>query len=404
MQDGIIKGTGNSRYLKSISNFLQQYPTYQDFVAALVAGTLPIDLNGINETGWDQLGTALNKANLLSDETAADMEDVEVSIVSATNVPKGRTDFFIKNGKYFVTSGVTGAARFFSSDDGFSWDGPTDIPGTDIIRSVAASDNMIVACGDNNLIMYSTDGISWTRATTPYSQSTQRITSVVYGNGMFIAISSGYSNNPGSNIFAKSTDGITWISITVPISASWGNVKFCNGVFVAISLDTGSELTYLYSSDGDVWTSQNVEDENIIPSGSYRDLASAFGRFYWLVASQTLLSSGDGITWDIVTPPSPITAIFASGDCLFGTRNSTNSYAICSTNGINWAILSFPYNISNPIFLPNGEEYIALASSNDAYEYKIVFPETGGPKTPDEAFLFLSNKINALHIALESAL
>lgn len=71
MQDGIIKGTGNSRYLKSISNFLQQYPTYQDFVAALVAGTLPIDLNGINETGWDQLGTALNTANLLSGETAA---------------------------------------------------------------------------------------------------------------------------------------------------------------------------------------------------------------------------------------------------------------------------------------------------------------------------------------------
>lgn len=73
MQDGIIKGTGNSRYLKSISNFLTQYPTYQDFAAALVAGTLPIDLNGINETGWDQLGTALNKANLLSDETAAAM-------------------------------------------------------------------------------------------------------------------------------------------------------------------------------------------------------------------------------------------------------------------------------------------------------------------------------------------
>ena len=69
MQNGIIKGTGNSRYLKSISNFLTQYPTYQDFVAALVAGTLPIDLNGINETGWDQLGTALNKANLLSDDT-----------------------------------------------------------------------------------------------------------------------------------------------------------------------------------------------------------------------------------------------------------------------------------------------------------------------------------------------
>lgn len=70
MQDGIMKGTGNSRYLKSIADFLTQYPTYQEFAAALVAGTLPVDFNGINETGWEQLGTVLNKANLLSDETA----------------------------------------------------------------------------------------------------------------------------------------------------------------------------------------------------------------------------------------------------------------------------------------------------------------------------------------------
>lgn len=71
MQDGLIKGTGNSRYLKSIADFLTQYPTYQEFAVALAAGTLPVDFNGINETGWEQLGTALSKANLLSDETAA---------------------------------------------------------------------------------------------------------------------------------------------------------------------------------------------------------------------------------------------------------------------------------------------------------------------------------------------
>lgn len=38
MQDGIMKGTGNSRYLKSIADFLTQYPTYQEFAAALAAG------------------------------------------------------------------------------------------------------------------------------------------------------------------------------------------------------------------------------------------------------------------------------------------------------------------------------------------------------------------------------
>ena len=71
MNDGIIMGTGDSRYLKSIAGFLQVYPNYEAFAAALVAGTLPIDLNGKNPDGWAQQGTVLNKANLLTDATAA---------------------------------------------------------------------------------------------------------------------------------------------------------------------------------------------------------------------------------------------------------------------------------------------------------------------------------------------
>ena len=46
------------------------YPTYDDFAAALVDGTLPIDLNGINAAGFQQLGDALGKATLLKDATA----------------------------------------------------------------------------------------------------------------------------------------------------------------------------------------------------------------------------------------------------------------------------------------------------------------------------------------------
>lgn len=71
MQDGIISGNGNSRYLKTVSAALGLYPTYEDFMAALIAGTFPIDLNGINTAGWTQQGTALNKANLFSDTTAS---------------------------------------------------------------------------------------------------------------------------------------------------------------------------------------------------------------------------------------------------------------------------------------------------------------------------------------------
>lgn len=74
MKDMVPKGTGNSRFLKSVSNFLSLYPTYNDFVAALIAGTLPVDFNGINSAGCAQVGTALNKANLLDDTTAAALE------------------------------------------------------------------------------------------------------------------------------------------------------------------------------------------------------------------------------------------------------------------------------------------------------------------------------------------
>lgn len=70
MKDMIPKGTGNSRFLRSVSNFKTIYPTYDDFVNALMAGDLPVDFNGINEAGIQQVGTSLNKANLLTDETA----------------------------------------------------------------------------------------------------------------------------------------------------------------------------------------------------------------------------------------------------------------------------------------------------------------------------------------------
>lgn len=70
MKDLAIKGTGNSRYLKSVDSFLTLYPTYEAFAQALVDGTLPIDLNGINADGIQQAGTPLTKANLLDDATA----------------------------------------------------------------------------------------------------------------------------------------------------------------------------------------------------------------------------------------------------------------------------------------------------------------------------------------------
>lgn len=71
MQDFESRGNGNSRYLKSVSDFLTQYPNYEAFAQALVDGTLPVDFNGYNPNGISQRGTPYSKANILTDATAA---------------------------------------------------------------------------------------------------------------------------------------------------------------------------------------------------------------------------------------------------------------------------------------------------------------------------------------------
>ena len=71
MTDGIIKGTGNSRYLKSVANVMSLYPEYTDFLRALAEGTFPVDLYGINAGGWQVRGNDINKASLLKDATAS---------------------------------------------------------------------------------------------------------------------------------------------------------------------------------------------------------------------------------------------------------------------------------------------------------------------------------------------
>lgn len=68
MIDSVLKGTGNSRFLKSA---VPAGTSWADALAMLQAGTFPIDFNGINTEGFQQVGTSLNKANLLKDATAA---------------------------------------------------------------------------------------------------------------------------------------------------------------------------------------------------------------------------------------------------------------------------------------------------------------------------------------------
>ena len=131
MKDMVPKGTGNSRYLKSVSNFMTLYPTYADFVAALVAGTLPVDFNGINSAGCNEVGTPLNKESLLTDATLAklgvDIVGAEPTVSIALGILADFKAGLDSNGKVMasqITSSlidVTANKTLASSDNGKSY-------------------------------------------------------------------------------------------------------------------------------------------------------------------------------------------------------------------------------------------------------------------------------------------
>lgn len=82
MQDTVQKGTGNSRTIKTVPNFLTLYPTYESFAQALIAGTLPIDLGPLNSAGLQTSGTPYNKANVLPNATCTNLG------IATSSVPK----------------------------------------------------------------------------------------------------------------------------------------------------------------------------------------------------------------------------------------------------------------------------------------------------------------------------
>ncbi len=73
MVDTVIKGTGNSRSIRSVPNLAALAPTYEKLLELLTGEGLPVDIGRLNPAGVAVQGTALTKGNLLTDATAEGM-------------------------------------------------------------------------------------------------------------------------------------------------------------------------------------------------------------------------------------------------------------------------------------------------------------------------------------------
>jgi hypothetical protein len=152
------------------------------------------------------------------------------------------------------------------------------------ITGIAYGNGRFVAIGYNDkpeekIVAYSTDGITWTKAPSA-DVFGKNIIGIVYGNGKFVAAGynddkdSGYiSDKVNKSIIAYSTDGITWTKASAPENFRNIKIVFGNGKFITFGdfryLQTGSNsqwVTSYYqaeSSDGVTWSGR----DGIFPPG-----------------------------------------------------------------------------------------------------------------------------------------
>ncbi len=130
-----------------------------------------------------------------------------------------------------------------STNLGSTWSATGSI-GLGSITDIAFGNDRYVAITTGNTFSYSTDnGSTWTTAshTAPIGVQWNSIT---YGNGRFVVVGD-------DQVTLYSFDGITWYEGFVPLDVAWVEVQYSNGLFVASNSTTDVVAT---SQDGRSWT------------------------------------------------------------------------------------------------------------------------------------------------------
>lgn len=247
------------------------------------------------------------------------------------------------NGRFVAIAATAGSTSAMVSTDGNNWILGTTPAGRSW-SGICFGNGIFVAtsgAGTGNRIMTSVDGLVWVSRVTPEDNSWNAVT---YGNGKFVAV----STTGISNRVMTSVDGITWvIGVTSADGNYWIDVKFGNGIFVAISYGSstaGITNQIMTSTDGVTWV------ERVAPSISAWG-ALAFGNGLFVAVSSTItdtnqvMTSTDGVTWILRT--SAITNEWQKvsfGNNLFVavSRTGTGNRIMISSDGINWILKTSP--------------------------------------------------------------
>ena len=170
-----------------------------------------------------------------------------------------------------------------------SWMSPIDPPTSSSLNAVAYGAGSFAAVGMYGTISYSSDGgaRSWNASILLPTDSSVTFNSVAYGNGMFVAV--GYYESiefaPVGVVYTSVDGGASWMqqaSIFTPPATSqppFNNITFANGLFVAVSNDSGNGGDIFVSPDGVKWTQSTIAAPslNTLVYGNYQYIAVGDG-------------------------------------------------------------------------------------------------------------------------------
>ena len=193
----------------------------------------------------------------------------------------------------------------------------------------------------------STDGTSWTSRTS-LMPSGAAWTAAAFGKfndgssmpsetaTRFVAVAGGSANTTG----AYSADGITWTATTMGTSATWADVCFGEGRFVAIA---SNSTTVRVSLDGENW-----DNTGTLSATGYNTIAYGMGLYIAVKSgSQSVNRSTTGIgAWTEGASALPSTAAWTSvtwGNGRFvAVAGGGSTAAAYSLDGITWTAATLP--------------------------------------------------------------
>lgn len=210
-------------------------------------------------------------------------------------------------GGKFVVVGDNGAS--LTSTDGITWTRGTTPLTVQFPRSIAHNGARYATVGLASTAStvraaaaFSTDGLTWTAGTVPANSG--QIFTLAFGAGRFVAVGE-------TGRIYNSTDGAAWTEVTSPINNTLRAIAYADNLFVA----TGDSGRILTSMDGVTWTNRSVATGNSINS-----LVRHQGQWFAAVSAFECFSSTDGAAWTRISTA--------------GRTNSNNGQRLLSTSGV----------------------------------------------------------------------